>query len=174
MASNAINPSHYQGFSNGAQVIDIKENLYPNAGDAVKYLARSSHLDPALHKGQDEQDLTKAFWYVGRELKRRFGNDALVAAISELPQDDAPLEDDATAKYLKTLETPRTWNHLVDVPLGVVVDARDPDKSQSDRLIRLFGGYTYDSWASKELVETPGAWDNRDREAHIVYTEVLD
>lgn len=64
--SDPINPSHYQGFSNGAQVIDITENLPYNRGAAIKYLARAGRKDPAKHA----EDLRKALWYTQRELER--------------------------------------------------------------------------------------------------------
>lgn len=64
--SDPINPAHYQGFSNGAQVIDITEHLSFNAGNAVKYLARAGRKDPARHL----EDLKKSAWYVAREIER--------------------------------------------------------------------------------------------------------
>lgn len=59
-----INPSHYQ-FSNGAQVIDITENLNFNLGNVVKYVARAGRksADPL-------EDLLKAEFYLRRELDR--------------------------------------------------------------------------------------------------------
>ena len=68
-ASDAINPAHYQGFSNGAQVIDITENLNFNRGNAVKYLARAGAKDPA----KEIEDLEKSLWYTQRELDRLKG-----------------------------------------------------------------------------------------------------
>ena len=68
-ASDAINPAHYQGFSNGAQVIDITENLNFNRGNAVKYLARAGAKDPA----KEIEDVKKAIWYAQRELVRLEG-----------------------------------------------------------------------------------------------------
>lgn len=64
--SDPINPAHYQGFSNGAQVIDIVENLPYNAGNAIKYLARAGRKDPTKHV----EDLRKALWYTQREIER--------------------------------------------------------------------------------------------------------
>ena len=64
--SDPINPAHYQGFSNGAQVIDIVENLPYNAGNAIKYLARAGRKDPTKHV----EDLKKSAWYVAREIER--------------------------------------------------------------------------------------------------------
>jgi hypothetical protein len=66
---NAIDPGHYKGFSNGAEVIDITENLTSNAGQAVQYIARSCRLDGA-NKGDQIEDLTKAAWFINREVKR--------------------------------------------------------------------------------------------------------
>ena len=68
-ASDAINPAHYQGFSNGAQVIDITENLNFNRGNAVKYLARAGAKEPA----KEIEDLEKSLWYTQRELDRLKG-----------------------------------------------------------------------------------------------------
>ena len=68
-ASDAINPAHYQGFSNGAQVVDITENLNFNRGNAVKYLARAGAKDPA----KEIEDVKKAIWYAQRELVRLEG-----------------------------------------------------------------------------------------------------
>lgn len=64
--SDPVNhPDHYTQFSNGAEVIDITENLNFNVGNAVKYLARAGRKteDPV-------EDLRKAAWYVNRELDR--------------------------------------------------------------------------------------------------------
>lgn len=64
-------PSHYaDGWSNGAEVIDITEHLNFNRGNAVKYLSRAGK------KGGPEkelEDLQKALWYVTREVERLGG-----------------------------------------------------------------------------------------------------
>ena len=73
--SDAINPSHYDGFTNGAQPVDIAENLTFNAGNALKYLARAGRTDGNT-KGDSEQvieDLRKAEWYIQREIQRLGG-----------------------------------------------------------------------------------------------------
>ena len=62
-------PPHYQSFSKGAEAYYITENLTFNAGNAVKYLARSCRIDGA-NKGEIMQDLHKARWYVEREIER--------------------------------------------------------------------------------------------------------
>ena len=59
-------PSHYTGFSHGAEVIDITENLNFNRGNAIKYLARAGRKDSA----SELEDLMKARWYVNREIAR--------------------------------------------------------------------------------------------------------
>lgn len=69
---DAINPAHYRGFTNGAEVIEIAENLTYNRGAAVKYLARAGKKDIA----DEVEDLEKCLWYVQREiwrLKRQSG-----------------------------------------------------------------------------------------------------
>lgn len=67
-ASDAVNhPSHYaEGWSNGAEVIDITENLNFNLGNVVKYTARAGKKDPA----KKIEDLKKAAWYLQREIAR--------------------------------------------------------------------------------------------------------
>ena len=63
-------PSHYaEGWSNGAEVIDITENLNFNRGNAVKYIARAGRKDAM----KLIEDLKKARWYIDRELKRLGG-----------------------------------------------------------------------------------------------------
>ena len=64
-----VNPDHYRGFSNNAEVIDITENLTGNGAAAVKYLARACRLD-GQNKGQIIEDLKKSLWYTRRELSR--------------------------------------------------------------------------------------------------------
>lgn len=67
-------PQHYRGFSNGAEVIDITENLTFNTGNACKYAARAGRID-GQNKGNVREDLEKAIWYLNRELDRIGGND---------------------------------------------------------------------------------------------------
>ncbi|MEK0056855.1 DUF3310 domain-containing protein [Corynebacterium sp. KPL2825] len=64
VAVNAINPQHYQGFSNGAQPIDIAEHVGFNLGNVIKYSARAGRKDNRL------QDLHKALYYLQREIQR--------------------------------------------------------------------------------------------------------
>lgn len=67
MGDDVNHPSHYaEGWSNGAEVIDITENLNFNRGNAVKYIARAGKKDPS----KELEDLRKAQWYLEREFKR--------------------------------------------------------------------------------------------------------
>lgn len=61
-----INPNHYRGFSNGAQVIDIAERLNFNRGNAIKYIARAGRKPGS----SAHTDLLKAKWYLEREIAR--------------------------------------------------------------------------------------------------------
>lgn len=74
---DAINPNHYKGFSNGAEVIDISENLVSNASHAFNYVARAGRAD-GYTKSQDVEgkieDYTKAVWFIEREIERLGGN----------------------------------------------------------------------------------------------------
>ena len=72
MPADAINPQHYQGFSNGAEVIDITENLNFNRGNMVKYAARAGEkvLPGQTPKEALLQDLEKVVWYAEREIER--------------------------------------------------------------------------------------------------------
>jgi hypothetical protein len=66
--TDAVNhPSHYTvGWSNGAEVIDLTENLSFNRGNVVKYVCRAGRKG-----GEDElQDLKKAEFYLQREIAR--------------------------------------------------------------------------------------------------------
>lgn len=64
--SDEINPPHYRGFSNGAQVIDIAERLNYNRGSVIKYVARAGRKQGAATL----TDLEKAHWYLEREIAR--------------------------------------------------------------------------------------------------------
>lgn len=67
-ADNVNHPGHYI-FSNGAEVIDITEQLSFNGGNAVKYVARATRQDGKV-KGNVLEDLEKAAFYVTREIER--------------------------------------------------------------------------------------------------------
>jgi hypothetical protein len=64
--NDPVSPQHYQGFSNGAEVIDITENLSFNRGNVVKYVARAGRKD----RGRELEDLWKARYYLNREIDR--------------------------------------------------------------------------------------------------------
>lgn len=66
-AERVNHPSHYHAES-GLEVIDIIEawSLNFNRGNALKYIARAGHKDPA----REAEDLKKALWYIRRELQR--------------------------------------------------------------------------------------------------------
>ncbi|WP_408934461.1 DUF3310 domain-containing protein [Corynebacterium marquesiae] len=66
---SAVNPQHYQGFSNGAQPVDIAEHLSGNGAQALKYIARSTRIDGG-NKGEVLQDLQKAKYFIEREIQR--------------------------------------------------------------------------------------------------------
>lgn len=67
---SAVNPQHYQGFTGGAQPVDIAEHLSFNLGNALKYLSRAGR------KGDAVEDLSKARWYIDREINRLENNNA--------------------------------------------------------------------------------------------------
>lgn len=65
---DAVNhPSHYaDGWSNGAEIIDITEHLNFCRGNAIKYIARAGRKDP----DKEIEDLQKAAFYIQREIER--------------------------------------------------------------------------------------------------------
>ena len=69
VAVDAINPTHYQGFTGGAQPVDIAEHLSFNLGNALKYISRAGR------KGDAVEDLKKARWYIDREITRLGGGE---------------------------------------------------------------------------------------------------
>ena len=71
VGEDAVNhPAHYaEGWSNGAEVIDITEHLNFNRGNAVKYICRAGRKS----KDTEVEDLRKAAWYINRELQRLEG-----------------------------------------------------------------------------------------------------
>lgn len=66
-SDNVSHPPHYaDGWSNGAEVIDLTEHLSFCAGNVVKYVCRAGRKDPGKHA----EDLEKARWYLDREIER--------------------------------------------------------------------------------------------------------
>ena len=78
--SDAINPGHYTRFP-GVEVIQITEHLNFCRGNAVKYIARAGAKDPL----KEIEDLTKAAWYINREIVRLRGDEDAAAARGPLP-----------------------------------------------------------------------------------------
>ncbi|ASW31528.1 hypothetical protein SEA_GUUELAD_94 [Mycobacterium phage GuuelaD] len=79
---DAINPEHYKdGWSDGAELISITENLTSSGGQAVQYIARATRLDTSKNKGKNSlewiQDLEKAKWFLDREIKRLRGKTSM-------------------------------------------------------------------------------------------------
>lgn len=61
-------PPHYNSHPKGIECIEvIEDNPFLTLGNAMKYLWRVSWGG----KGNDEEDLRKAIWYIERELQRR-------------------------------------------------------------------------------------------------------
>lgn len=66
-SDNVSHPPHYvNGWTNGAEVIDLTEHLSFCAGNVVKYVCRAGRKDPVKHV----EDLEKARWYLDREIAR--------------------------------------------------------------------------------------------------------
>lgn len=66
-SDNVSHPPHYaDGWSNGAEVIDLTEHLSFCAGNVVKYVCRAGRKDPDKYV----EDLEKARWYLDREIER--------------------------------------------------------------------------------------------------------
>lgn len=91
MTDNINHPSHYTWFSNGSEVIDITENLSFNLGNVVKYVARAGRKASSSQL----EDLSKAQWYLSRELDRLAPPQRLL------------------------LGQPRVWDRFRDIPEGV-------------------------------------------------------
>lgn len=117
MADNVNHPSHYaEGWSNGAEVIDITENLNFNRGNAVKYIARAGK------KGVDTEleDLEKAQWYLGRELERL--NRMLKPGSRWTLEEVSKLREQMWDSRFR-----REWRLIDHVPPGVIVEDVDGD-----------------------------------------------
>ena len=66
-------PVHYNAHPAGIECIDVVEHFGFNIGNAIKYLWRAGL------KGERTEDLSKARWYIERELERS-AKDALARA----------------------------------------------------------------------------------------------
>ena len=70
-SDSVSHPPHYaNGWSNGAEVIDLTEHLSFCAGNVVKYVCRAGRKDPDKYV----EDLEKARWYLDREIERVCGH----------------------------------------------------------------------------------------------------
>jgi hypothetical protein len=64
---DTINPDHYKNHPSGIEAIQITEHMGFCLGNAMKYIWRADlkHSDGGI------EDLTKAKWYLDRELEKR-------------------------------------------------------------------------------------------------------
>lgn len=62
--SDKINPDHYRDHKSGVECIEVTEHFNFCLGNAIKYIWRSGK------KGDAIEDLTKARWYINREIDR--------------------------------------------------------------------------------------------------------
>lgn len=60
---DAINPAHYRDHGSGIEAIEVTENYGFSLGNAIKYLWRLGLKDATA------QELSKARWYVTREIQ---------------------------------------------------------------------------------------------------------
>lgn len=65
MSDPVNHPTHYTSHPSGIEVIRITEHMGFCLGNAIKYILRADH------KGNAEQDLKKAIWYINREIDKR-------------------------------------------------------------------------------------------------------
>ena len=64
MNDQVNHPKHYINHPSGVECITITEHMSFNLGNAIKYIWRADL------KGNAEQDLQKAIWYINREINR--------------------------------------------------------------------------------------------------------
>jgi len=64
MVDNVNYPPHYRAHASGVECIEITEHMNFCLGNAVKYIWRAGLKKNAV------EDLSKAVWYVNREIKR--------------------------------------------------------------------------------------------------------
>lgn len=60
----SIDPEHYRAHPSGVECIQITEHFNFNIGNVIKYVWR------AALKGNADEDLRKAKWYLDREIDR--------------------------------------------------------------------------------------------------------
>lgn len=158
MTDNVSRPPHYaEGWSNGAEVIDITENLNFNRGNAIKYIARAGKKNADT----EIEDLKKARWYVEREIDR------LERTSGQLPLFDVPEQDQAFVEHMDQPQQPRVWERIVDIPLSVRFKDGDGD----------YWFYDGESWRWSSSpdgvgVKPSGRLDNDDYQGP--FTEVIE
>ncbi|CAB4197131.1 SaV-like [uncultured Caudovirales phage] len=57
-------PPHYTSHPSGVECIEVTEHMNFNLGNAIKYIWRADL------KGKSVEDLSKAGWYIAREIQR--------------------------------------------------------------------------------------------------------
>ncbi|AEV52119.1 hypothetical protein [Rhodococcus phage RGL3] len=124
--TDATNPDVYQGFSNGAQVIDITENLNGNGAQIVQYVARSTRIDGVV-KDDPIEDLKKAKWFVERELARQVEIEAVKTAPATVPEDPW-LTPAVWAEAVEPVSTPQEDER--SFPMGQAVKIRPGAQSK--------------------------------------------
>lgn len=60
-------PAHYTQHPSGVECIDVVEHMSFNIGNAIKYLWRADQ------KNNPIEDLSKAIWYIQREIAKKQG-----------------------------------------------------------------------------------------------------
>lgn len=178
--SDPINPSHYsEGWSNGAEVIDISEHLTSNGGQALQYIARATHQNESLRKHDSVEgwveDLRKAVWFLQREIERLEGAPKSHPRGSwvreQVPPSwcKNPREFDMVINGGPTLDAPRKWSRLEDIPDGVTVRDNEGDfwKRRGDDILGWLSYKTEaDAWTADSSVR------ERYNEAFGPFTEV--
>lgn len=164
MTDNINNPSHYtEGFSNGAEVIDITENLPFNRGNAIKYLARAGKKAGA----PELDDLRKSEFYVKREIAR-------VEAVKQA-EESAALSDalrsflaplDPTAPFAFPIHTSEVSDEEVVIPRTFAEGDEEPTDVRYIRdgvgdLFRYEGPneWTYQTDSTSDRWGTVGGFD---------------
>lgn len=171
--SDPINPSHYsEGWSNGAEVIDISEHLTSNGGQALQYIARATHQNESLRKHDSVEgwveDLRKAVWFIEREINRlSMGPGGFLDHIGEIieaqPEEWESSPDAFEAGLTsvislngmrRALGIPRQWDRLEDIPDGVTVTDNEGDfwkRRGDDVLMWLSNKIEADAWTIEPL-----------------------
>ncbi len=118
---NVNHPKHY-AHPSGVEAIDITELLSFNLGNALKYVFR------AKHKGNEEEDLKKALWYVNREQRLAVffeDNVALSVRLSARKVLDVEGMETTLGMFLDLLADPDLdYGHMLDL----LAKLFDPEK----------------------------------------------